>query len=145
MTNPDPVGLRLRVDPRNGEPLGLQLGRQLRLALATGRLRPGDRLPAAREMAAELGVNFHTVRNAYGDLEREGLLSCEQGRGTFVSAAPRMDPARLRALVAEHCARLAEDLAGAGIDADVLEAMVRDELRRAYRTRGPGGPRGGGR
>jgi GntR family transcriptional regulator len=135
MTSPDPVDLRLRVDPNLGEPLGLQLVRQVRLALAAGRLRPGDRLPPARELAAALGVNFHTVRKAYGDLEAEGLLSCEQGRGTFVAAAVHLDPARLKALVAAHCSRLAEDLAGSGVDPEVVAMLVREELRRAFRAR----------
>lgn len=131
MTDPTPSDLRLRVNPNSGVPLGLQIVRQVRLALVTGRLHEGDRLPGAREMAASLGVNFHTVRKAYGDLEREGLLRCEQGRGTFAGKTPRLDSARLRALVAEHCSRLAEDLAGAGIEPEVLVMLVREELAKA--------------
>jgi DNA-binding GntR family transcriptional regulator len=80
-------------------------------------------------------VNFHTVRKAFGDLETEGILTCEQGRGTFVSASVRLDPKSLRSLVSQHCARLAEDLAGSGVDPEVVATLVRDELRRAFRAR----------
>ena len=128
--------MRLRIDPTGGVPLGLQIARQIRLAVASGRLKPGDRLPAARDLAAELRVNFHTVRKAYGDLEGEGLLRCEQGRGTFVAEgtgpATRGD---LREAVRGHVERLAEDLAGADLDGDLLEDLVLRELRRALGAR----------
>jgi DNA-binding transcriptional regulator YhcF (GntR family) len=124
--------VRLRVDPNNGEPLGLQIARQLRLAAASGRIGPGERLPSARELAAQLSVNFHTVRAAYGELEKDGLLLCEQGRGTFLAARPRsLGAAELRRLVRSHMERLAEDLASANADADAVGALALEELRRA--------------
>jgi len=130
--------MHLRVDPNSGVPLGLQIARQIRLAVSAGRVAPGDRLPAARDLAAALGVNFHTVRKAYGDLEAEGLLVCEQGRGTFVSDAARsLSAGDLRALVRGHVERLAEDLAGAGVDAAALERIVAEELTRALGARRP--------
>jgi GntR family transcriptional regulator len=128
--------LRLRVDPNNGEPLGLQIARQIRLAVASGRISPGERLPSARELAAQLAVNFHTVRAAYGELTADGLLICEQGRGTFVSETARpLTAADLRRLVRAHVERLAEDLASADVDPGMLAALVADELRRAVGSR----------
>jgi GntR family transcriptional regulator len=128
--------MRLRLDPNDGVPLGLQIARQIRLAVASGRLVPGERLPAARDLAADLRVNFHTVRRAYGDLEAEGLLRCERGRGTFVSdAAGAWTRGDLRETVRAHAERLAEDLAGSGLDADLVEAMVAEEVRRALGRR----------
>lgn len=124
--------MRLRLDPTGGVPLGVQIARQIRLAVAAGRLSPGDRLPAARDLAADLRVNFHTVRKAYGDLEAEGLLRCEQGRGTFVAeGAGPLSRGDLREVVRRHVERLAEDLAGAEVDPALLEGLVAEELRRA--------------
>lgn len=124
--------LRLRVEPNSGVPLGLQIGRQLRLAVASGRLKPGDRLPSARELAADLQVNFHTVRKAYGDLEIDGVLVLQRGRGTFVAdGATQIDDHELRMLVRRHVERLTEDLAGAEIDPARLERLLRSELVRA--------------
>lgn len=128
--------MRLRLEPASGVPLGAQIARQIRLAVAAGRLGPGDQLPAARDLAAELGVNFHTVRKAYADLAAEGLLDVGQGRGTFVTeAGARLGAAELRALVRTHVTRLAEDLAGAPVDPERVEHLVVDEVRRALGAR----------
>ena len=130
--------MRLRVDPNSGTPLGVQIARQVKLAVATGRVLPGGRLPSARELAERLGVNVHTVRAAFAELEREGILRVEQGRGTFVAeTAKPLGATALRDVVRAHVARLVEDLAGADVDSDALAALVDAELRRAY---GAGGP-----
>ena len=47
-------------------------------------LRPGDRIPASRELATVLGVHRTTVANAYAELESEGLIQGHVGRGTFI-------------------------------------------------------------
>jgi DNA-binding transcriptional regulator YhcF (GntR family) len=78
----------LRVDRQSGLPLGLQLVQSLRSQIESGALRPGDRLPSVRDAAVAAGVNVNTVRAAYGRLEREGLVSSEQGRGTFAARPP---------------------------------------------------------
>lgn len=75
------------VNPRSGVPLYLQLKDQIKTAVAGGVLKPGDRLPPVRELALALTVNPNTIARAYSELEREGLLSSEQGRGTFVRSA----------------------------------------------------------
>jgi GntR family transcriptional regulator len=72
---------------RSGVPLYLQLKEQVKTAVAGGVLKPGDRLPPVRELALKLTVNPNTIARAYSELERDGLLSSEQGRGTFVRAA----------------------------------------------------------
>jgi len=131
--------MRLRIDPTGGVPLGVQIARQIRLAVAAGRLGAGDRLPAARDLAAELRVNFHTVRRAYGELEAEGLLRCEQGRGTFVAeGAGPLKRGDLREVVRRHVERMVEDLAGPGLDPALLEGLAAEEIRRALGARRAG-------
>jgi GntR family transcriptional regulator len=121
----------LRLRPTSGVPLGLQIERQLRLAVATGRLAPGERLPAARDLAAELGVNFHTVRKAYSELERDGVLVTARGRGTYVASEVRdLTRTEIRAQVRDHLTRLLEDLAGADVGPGDFEKIVAEELRR---------------
>jgi DNA-binding transcriptional MocR family regulator len=65
----------------------------LRARIAAGDLRPGERLPAVRALAAELGVGRHTVEAAYGELVAEGLVETRVGQGTFV-APPSSDTPR---------------------------------------------------
>jgi DNA-binding transcriptional regulator YhcF (GntR family) len=67
-------------------PLGVQLDWVMRAAVASGRLRAGDRLPGLREVADQLGVNHNTVRAAVAKLEADGLLETRHGSGTFVAA-----------------------------------------------------------
>lgn len=73
-------------------PLGTQLTWALRARITGGALPRGERLPGARELAAEVGVNVNTIRSVYARLEEEGLLAIVHGRGTFV--ADRPPPAR---------------------------------------------------
>jgi GntR family transcriptional regulator len=74
---------------RSGEvPLGAQLTWRLRMLIACSVLKPGDRLPSARELARAVGVNVNTVFAVYGRLEAEGLVQTQHGRGSFVLAPP---------------------------------------------------------
>jgi len=76
------------LDRGSGVPLGVQLAETLAGAIQSGELSAGDQLPSVRQMASLAGVNVNTVRTVYGRLEQQGLLSSEQGRGTFVREAP---------------------------------------------------------
>ncbi|MFH0517507.1 PLP-dependent aminotransferase family protein [Streptomyces sp. M41] len=67
------------------------LERALRDAVRDGRLAPGERLPATRRLAAELGVSRNTVKAAYDQLVAEGYLTARQGSGTRVAALPPVD------------------------------------------------------
>jgi len=74
----------VHLQPESHVPLYIQLRDQVRALVNTGDLRPGDRIPASRELAVQLGVHRTTVANAYAELESEGLISGHVGRGTFV-------------------------------------------------------------
>jgi 2-aminoadipate transaminase len=76
--------LPLHLQPESHVPLYVQLRDQLRALVHTGDLRPGDRIPASRELATMLGVHRTTVANAYAELESEGLIQGHVGRGTFI-------------------------------------------------------------
>lgn len=68
-----------------GIPIYIQLRDQLRVLILTGALTPGRRLPGARQLARYLSINRHTVSRALDDLEEEGLIVKQQGRGTFIA------------------------------------------------------------
>jgi GntR family transcriptional regulator len=77
---------------RGGLPLYAQLAALLREQLQDGRLRPGSRLESEPALAARWGVSRATVAKALAELEREGLLRREQGRGTFARVPPLRRP-----------------------------------------------------
>lgn len=79
---------RLELDPAREVPLYRQLFEQIRAAIEDGRLAPGGRLPATRQLAEELGLNRATVIAAYDLLQAAGLISRHVGRGSYVAAAP---------------------------------------------------------
>lgn len=74
---------------RNAEkPLYAQIRDALTFAIGEGRLKPGDQLPTVASFAERIGVTQCTVRRAYEDLTKKGSVSCQVGRGTFVSEPP---------------------------------------------------------
>jgi GntR family transcriptional regulator len=80
-----------------------QLERAVRVAISTGRLRPGDKLPTVRQLAVDLRINANTVAKVYGELERCGVVATRRGVGTFVedlSNQARQIPDREQHLIA---------------------------------------------
>ena len=102
------------LDPKSGVPIYRQIQDQIRYGIASGRLRPGEQLPTVRALAVDLAVNPNTVIKAYSELERQGVLTTEQGTGTFVAPVPAValaqedQQAKLRALCAEFLGQVPE-------------------------------------
>ncbi len=105
----------MRIDPGSHVPIYLQIADAVRAALAAGVYRPGDVLPSLRTMATDIHVNPNTVQRAYDELEREGLIYPQRGRGLFV---------------AEQAIAYAQSRAGDGV------RRALDEAIRAGRTAG---------
>src|SRR5690348_4050044 len=78
--------LHFQIDAHAGMPVYRQILDQIKYYVASGILKPGDRLPSIRELAQTLAVNPTTVVRVYGDLEHEGLIEMQHGRGAFVTA-----------------------------------------------------------
>jgi GntR family transcriptional regulator len=92
--------VRFQVNLKSGKPVYLQLVDQVKAAVASGALRPGDPLPSIRPLAEELRLNRNTVARAWGELERQGAIETTMGKGCFVSASgsPFRKDTRLRLL-----------------------------------------------
>ena len=75
----------LRPNPSSGVPIYLQLMEQVKHAIETGALRPGEQLPGIRPLAEELVINPNTVAKAYRELEHEGVIELRHGAGAFVA------------------------------------------------------------
>jgi GntR family transcriptional regulator len=80
--------MQIKIDFRSGQPIYVQIMEQIRQMVAAGELLPGDQLPTVRHLATELRVNFNTVARAYRMLDEAGLISTQQGRGTYIWEKP---------------------------------------------------------
>lgn len=80
-----PTVFDLRVNRRDSIPMYVQIADGLKSLLQSGALAPGSVIPPERVLCDHFGVSRMTLRAAYDVLEREGLIECDRGRGTFVS------------------------------------------------------------
>jgi GntR family transcriptional regulator len=120
--------VRIRVETSSGMPISRQIAAQIRAQCASGTLRPGDRLPSVRALAAELAVNQNTILRVYERLTGEGLLERRHGDGTFV--ADRVPTGQMKAqrqLLAQEVARVAEMAKTLGVGAKEVHRLL-DEV-----------------
>ena len=73
------------LDPNAGIPLYRQIIDQIKYGVASGKLKAGEQLPTVRALATQLKVNLNTVAKAYRELEIAGILTTQQGIGSFIS------------------------------------------------------------
>jgi GntR family transcriptional regulator len=78
--------MQFHVDPSDEVPIYRQIMRQVVEGVAGGRLTPGDQLPSHRELAEQLVVAPLTVKKAYDELERAGVIRMARGQGSFISS-----------------------------------------------------------
>jgi GntR family transcriptional regulator len=78
-------GFQFRLDLGSGVPVYRQIIDQVLGAIATGAMAGGDRLPTVRQVAVDLRINPNTVVRAYRELEIRGVLTTQQGIGTFIT------------------------------------------------------------
>lgn len=114
-----------RIDPTATEPIFEQLVTQVRLAILNGLVAPGDRLPSARELAAALEVNLHTVLHAYQELRDVGLVELRRGRGATVAAGALEIPQSVKDDIEQLCL----DARAANISTETLIVLIKEAMK----------------
>ncbi len=74
-----------RIDATSGVPFYRQVIDSILIGLSGGALKPGQRLPTVRQAAVDLSINPNTVVRAYRELEIRGIVTTQQGTGTFIT------------------------------------------------------------
>lgn len=110
----------------SGKPIYEQITAQIKNQILSGALQAGDALPSMRLLAKELRISVITTKRAYEDLERDGFILTQQGRGSFVA---EQNPALLRE---EHLKKVEDCLQGA-VDAARLGGIGYDEVAETLR------------
>jgi GntR family transcriptional regulator len=113
-------------------PIYLQVVEAVERLVATGQLNPGDQLPTVRQLAVDLRVNPNTIARSYLELDRKGVISTRQGRGTYVteqmdsSTLAQQREEKLRAIVSQF---LLETLSRGYSLPDVMDMLGRESQR----------------
>lgn len=93
----------INVDPTDDRPMYVQIMDEVRAAIVVGVVEHDDPLPSVRQLAADIRVNPNTIKRAYRELERDGVIYVRRGKGTYV-AAPT-EPNVVRNTLAKELAR----------------------------------------
>ena len=118
--------MNLFIDNKSGAPIYEQLYTQIKNQILSGELQPEEAMPSIRALARDLRISVITTKRAYEDLERDGFILTQPGRGSFVAA---QNPALLRE---EHLKKVADCLQGA-VDAARLGGIGYDEVAETLR------------
>ncbi len=119
--------MRIRVETSSGMPITRQIAAQIRAQIASGVLKPGDRLPSVRALATELAVNQNTILRVYERLTAEGLLERRHGDGTFV--ADRVPTGQMKAQrrrLRQEIARVAELAQTLGVEPEEVHQLLEE-------------------
>lgn len=127
--------MRFEVETTSATPIYAQLIAQVKRAIAAGVLQPGETLPSLRELAAQLRVNPLTVARAYRELEQQGVINTEHGRGSYVSAsAAGLSEAYRREALEAALDRLLAEVSGLDATPEELLALLAERLHREEST-----------
>ncbi len=107
-----------------GVPIYVQLRDQILHAIGAGVAGPGDQMPTMRELAVALKVDLNTVRRAYDELERRGVITLQRGRGSFVAAPPPFDSAAQDRRTDDLAKRTLALAAAEGVAAEALGLRI---------------------
>ncbi|WP_106769789.1 GntR family transcriptional regulator [Paenibacillus faecalis] len=110
----------------SGEPIYVQIEKQIRQCIMQGMLKPGDPLPSIRQLARNLGISVITTKRAYNELENQGLIDSIVGRGSFVSGS-NMEMIREQRLrwVEDKVRELLEECRNIPLDVNELIEMIK--------------------
>lgn len=119
----------LQLDGSDRVPVYRQIVDAIKHQVAIGVLPPGTRLPTLRQLAFELHVDRNTIVRAYRVLDREGVISSQQGRGTFVKSHARHPE------LTRHRHESLELIVGEGIARALSLGYAPDEIERVFAKR----------
>lgn len=109
----------INLDFEANEPIYQQLTNQIIDGIARKELKPGEGLPSVRSLAADIGINLHTVNKAYQQLKQEGFILIHRQKGVVINpdGVPKADESyrvqlqkKLRPIIAESICRDVDEL-----------------------------------
>ena len=120
------IKMFIQIEPQSDVPIYEQVTRQIIEGIAKGEMKPGDMLPSVRNLAADLGVNMHTVNKSYHELEAKGILTIRPKSGAIIRSAEErvLTPEQLKQIEKNLKPVVAEGMV-LGATADQIEHMMK--------------------
>jgi GntR family transcriptional regulator len=114
------------ISQSDGRPMYLQIMEQIRQRVAVGEWKPGENIPSIRALAVELQVSVITVKRAYLELEREGIIETQHGKGSSVARDPELGARLYEQEFEEHLRQV--------VRIGMLLALSEDEITERLRA-----------
>lgn len=113
------------ISQTDSRPMYLQIMEQIKQRVAVGDWAAGQGIPSIRQLAVDIGVSVITVKRAYLELEREGVIVTQQGKGCFVASDADIGTRIREQELAQHLEQAARSAAMMGISQKSLEKRIR--------------------
>lgn len=114
----------------NNQPIYLQIMNYIKGEIVTGKLKPGDKIPSVRELAAELQINPNTVQRTFQELERETIVETRRGMGRYVTGSEETIMTIKREMAREVLERFIRGMEELGFRGEDIVAAVAENLQR---------------
>ena len=125
----------LAISHADRRPMYLQIMEQIRHRIAVGDWQPGQEIPSIRALAVSTQVSVITVKRAYLELERAGVIVTRQGKGSFVADNVGLGTQLKHEELDEHLRAAADVGRQLGLSAEELETRLRDAVARSDEER----------
>jgi GntR family transcriptional regulator len=120
----------LVISQSDGRPMYLQIMEQIKQKVAVGEWAPGEEIPSIRMMAVALRVSVITVKRAYLELEREGVIVTQHGKGSIVATDPGLGPRLYDREFEEHLEQVVRIGTLLGLNSKQMALRLRDTASR---------------
>ncbi len=116
----------LVISQADARPMYVQIMEQIKQRVAVGDWPPGQEIPSIRQLAVDLRVSVITVKRAYLELEREGVIVTRQGKGSMVAEGAALQPRLLEQDLSRHLDQVARLAAQLGLTPEELLSRLRE-------------------
>jgi GntR family transcriptional regulator len=116
-------------------PMYLQIMEQVKQKVAVGDWAPGDEIPSIRQLAMDLLVSVITIKRAYLELEREGVIVTQQGKGSIIAQNPGLAPRLCNQEFSEHLEKVAQLGELLGLSSDEIARRTKEASSRLNESR----------
>ncbi len=126
----------LSLSQGDARPFYIQVIQQIKQRVAVGDLAPGTELPSIRQLAADLRVSVITIKRAYLELEREGVIETRQGKGSVVAARSGLTASIQQGELREHLQQAAKLGRLLGLSKTEMQRQISDAFEQAKEEQG---------